>query len=252
MANIIRITRFYGKDGLMNDTYCVDYDTAVTRNYKTWKTFTIKGEMCKQHFNFIMNATSRTEYKNGVKYREVYEQHTSEEQIESIMLCDADGNEIYLTNTVADMCRYIQENHKNIIGNVYIAYGKYNTKTKYFERNDYSEYVDFVEMFAVNFTIPINVILGTDDTIVNSYSGTEEQTDKQTEKTSEYPARMINKRKELINSVYGMSATSNYDGVTYPEKEDCKTCIWRSDCKHKLTYQFNDTCEMYQPVSLYL
>ena len=57
--------------------------------------------------------------------------------------------------------------------------------------------------------------------------------------------------KETLNNIYGMT-TSNYDGVAYPEKEDCKTCIYRSDCKYKLTYQFNDTCEMYQPVSLYL
>lgn len=215
-VSILEAYEFYGGDFSESDNKTYRY--IVECNENVW------------HICIMREEEQQTE-----------EQPTSEEQIESIMLCDSDGNEIYLTNTVADMCRYIQENHKNIIGNVYMAHGTYNTKTKYFEKNDYSEYVDFIEMFAGNFTISINEILGKDDTIVNSYSGTEtiphtaEQTDKQTEKASEYPARI-----------------SNYNGVAYPEKEDCKTCIWRSDCKHKITYQFNDTCEMYLPTSLYL
>lgn len=45
---------------------------------------------------------------------------------------------------------------------------------------------------------------------------------------------------------------ANYDDIEYPEKEDCKDCISRHDCKHKLTFQFNEKCELKQPVELYV
>lgn len=80
----------------------------------------------------------------------------------------------------------------------------------------------------------------------------EKYIDKKIAEEEQPTEEQADKRKDMINSVYGMTANSDYMGVKYPEKDDCIDCILRANCKHKLTLQFNDKCEMKQPANLYI
>ena len=59
---------------------------------------------------------------------------------EMVMLKDADGNEIYLAETIGK-CREYAKAH-NITGNngEYFAFGNYDENAKYFDVYDYEEF----------------------------------------------------------------------------------------------------------------
>ena len=205
------------------------------------------GMITDKNENIVFNITSSGD---------VEEAHTTEDMM---MLCDSDGNEIYLTADTKDMCNYIQNNYKNIPLTAYITFGTFNHETRYFEKGDYTDYNDFVAMYSENFTVSAHEIFGTDTDIVNSYNNDyDSATD---EMPRPYTTTMMREatiddiiHKELKTAIAKEQHTTkaNYDGIEYPEKEDCKDCISRHDCKYKLTLQFNEKCELKQPVELYV